>query len=151
MNMGQDFAHLFGRELDRLAEEIGKYDDDADLWSTLGEQKNPPGALALHIVGGLNSMVGATLGATGYVRDRDLEFSGRDVPKDEILQQISACRDTIVPILERLEAETLAAEYPGRTPPHMQGSTTRLFLMHLLWHVGWHQGQIRYHRLGRQV
>ncbi|MGD8277299.1 MAG: DinB family protein [Gemmatimonadota bacterium] len=145
---GQDFAILFGRELDHLAEEVAAYRSDADLWSTMGAQKNPPGTLALHTAGGLMAMIGTALGGTGYVRDRDREFSERDVSRDEVVSRVRECRDTIVPILAGLDDATLAAPHPGRVPPHMQGVTTHAFLLHLLWHVGWHLGHIYYHRLG---
>lgn len=147
-SLGQDLANLYARELDRLAGEIVAYENDADLWSTIGSQKNPPGALALHVVGGLLAMIGAALGATGYVRDRDGEFSGRGVPRDAIAGRIRECRDIIVPILEGLDEVALASAYPGRLPDRLRGGTTRALLLHLLWHIGWHQGHIYYHRLG---
>jgi hypothetical protein len=148
MSLGQEFARIFARELDRLANEIAEYRSDADLWSTVGAQKNPPGALALHVVGGLLAMIGAALGGTGYVRDREREFSGRDVPRDEVVRRIRECRDVIVPVLGGLDDATLAKPYPGTTPPYLEGSTTQGFLVHLMWHLGWHLGQVYYHRLG---
>jgi len=145
-SLGQEFANLYRRELDRLADEISAYDSDADLWSTIGAQKNPAGTLALHTVGALLSMIGASLGGTGYVRDRDREFSERGTPKDEIVRRIHECRDVVVPILEALDDATLSGTHPGRVPARMEGATTRSFLAHLLWHTGWHLGQVNYHR-----
>lgn len=147
-SMGQDLANLYGRELDRLADEVAAYENETDLWSTIGAQKNAPGTLALHVVGGLLSMIGAALGGTGYVRDRDREFSERDVPRDEILRRIRDCRDTVVPVLAGLDDTTLASPHPGNVPARFQGITTRAFLMHMLWHIGWHTGHVYYHRLG---
>ena len=79
--MGQDLANIYGRELDRLADEITAYENDTDLWTTMGAQKNPPGSLALHTVGALMHFISGALGGSGYVRDRDREFSERDVPR----------------------------------------------------------------------
>ena len=146
--LGHDLANLYARELDRLAGEIAAYTNHADLWRTAGMQKNPPGALALHTVGGLLSMIGDALGGTGYVRDRDREFSERDVPQAEIVRRIRECRDIVVPILEGLDDDALAGTHPGNVPDRLKGITTRAFLLHLLWHIGWHQGHIYYHRLG---
>ncbi len=146
--LGHDFARIYSRELDRLASEISAYHREADLWTTIGAQKNPPGALALHSAGTLLSRIGAVLGNTGYVRDRDVEFSGRDVPRDEILLQIRTCRDTIIPILENLDNAALAQPYPGPTPESLSGASTQCFLIHLIWHLGWHLGHIYYHRRG---
>lgn len=146
--MGQDFANIYGRELDRLAEEVAAYENDADLWSTSGGQKNSPGNLSLHTVGTLMHFIGGGLGASGYVRDRDREFSERDVPRAEIVRRIRECRDTVVPVLEGLEDAALGGAHPGEVPARLQGITTRAFLLHLLWHVGWHLGHVYYHRLG---
>jgi uncharacterized damage-inducible protein DinB len=146
---GAELAGLYGRELDRLAESIADYPSDIELWSTSGAQKNSAGTLALHLVGGLLAMIGATFGATGYVRDRDREFSERDVAREEVARRVRACRDVVVPIVRRLDDATLAQTYPGPIPPAYEGMTSRAFLVHLLWHLGWHLGQIHYHRLGR--
>jgi len=148
---GTELAALFGRELDRLANEIAAYDRDADLWTTMGAQKNAPGTLAVHTVGGLLHFVGAVLGDTGYVRDRDLEFAERGLARDAVAQRIRDCRDAVVPILEGLPDDVLSANYPARLPPAMEGATTRAFLMYLLWHLGWHTGQVYYHRLGSRA
>ena len=147
-SIGQDFAKIYGRELDRLADEIAAYRIDEELWSTMGAQKNPPGALALHAVGALMGVIGSGLGGTGYLRDRDREFTERNVPRDQIVQRIRECRDTIVSVLDGLDDAAMSDTYPGKTPPSRQGITTQGYLMHLLWHLGWHQGHIYYHRLG---
>jgi len=36
--------------------------------------------LALHICGNLQHFVGAILGNTGYIRERDLEFTQKEYP-----------------------------------------------------------------------
>ena len=114
--MGQDFANIYGRELDRLAEEVAAYENDSDLWSTSGGQKNPPGNLALHTAGTLMHFIGGGLGASGYVRDRDREFSEHDVPRAEIVRRIRECRDTVVPVLAGLEDAAMGGAHPGDVP-----------------------------------
>lgn len=146
--LGHDLANLYRRELDHLADEIAAYRSDAALWTTRGAQKNAPGTLALHAVGGLSHFIGAVLGGSGYVRDRDREFGERGVSRDELVRRIRACRETVIPVLERLDDAVLEAPMPGAVPPAMQGATARAFLLHLLWHLGWHLGHVYYHRLG---
>jgi len=148
MGPGRDFANIYARELDRLASEIGAYRTDADLWSTIGAQKNAPGTLAAHVVGGLMHFIARELGGFDYVRDRDLEFSERDVTRDEMVIRIRTCREAVVPVLENLDAATFDRPFPGALPEPLRGATTRAFLLHLLWHLGWHLGHIYYHRLG---
>ena len=67
---GKEFADIFGREFDRLADLIESYPDDGSLWTVTGDAKNPPGTLALHLAGNVEHYFGAVLGGTGYVRDR---------------------------------------------------------------------------------
>jgi hypothetical protein len=146
-SLGADLAAVFGRELDRVRDEIEAYEDEAALWRAQGAQKNAPGTLVLHIVGNLMHYIGAELGGTGYVRDRVAEFEDRDVPRSELLECVAECREVIVPVLEAVGDERMGATYPGVLPTHMAGVTTRAFLIHLTWHLGWHLGHIYYHRL----
>ena len=143
---GHDFSVLVARELDRLAGEIGAYEDEADLWVVRGGQQNAPGTLALHICGFLQHFIGAALGATGYVRDRPGEFADR-VSRAELLEGIAQCRGVVTEVLDGLGAGALDAEYPGEAPERMVGVRTGAFLVHLVWHMGWHLGHIYYHRL----
>jgi len=144
---GRELATILGRELGHAAEEIGAYRDEKNLWVTVGAQRNAPGTLALHLAGNLLHYVGAVLGGTGYVRDRPAEFGERDVPRAELLRRLTECRQTAERTLGGVEADVLAAPYPGELPPALAGMTTRAFLVHLIWHLGWHTGQIYYHRL----
>lgn len=145
-SMGGDFAQVMGRDLARLADQIGAYPDDVSVWKVGGTAKNSAGTLAVHLVGNLEHYVGAVLGGTGYVRDREKEFSERGVSRADIQARIQGCRETIGPVLEGLSQEVLAGPYPGELPSLMQGASTHFFLVHLAWHLGWHLGQVDYHR-----
>ena len=81
-------TELFVRDLEKLKTEIQQYRDENALWVTGGEIANSAGNLCLHLVGNLNHFVGATLGHTGYVRERDLEFSLKNVPRQEYLRPL---------------------------------------------------------------
>jgi hypothetical protein len=43
--------------------------------------KNSSGNLALHIIGGVNYLIGTTLAQTEYIRDRDQEFIRKGVER----------------------------------------------------------------------
>ena len=144
--LGADFAVIFGRDLESLATKVGAYPDEASLWRVGGTIKNPAGTLVLHLVGNLLHYVGAVLGGSDYVRDRDAEFSTRGVGREELLQRIWACRAEVVSALERVDDEAMSAPYPGVLPPSMTGATTHRFLLHLSGHFMWHLGQVDYHR-----
>ena len=63
------------RDLDKLEKEIASYPDRNALWMVRGDIKNPAGNLCLHLCGNLQHFIGAILGQSGYVRDREKEFS----------------------------------------------------------------------------
>jgi hypothetical protein len=63
-------ADFYERDIRKLIEEINLFRDEEDLWKTRGSVKNSSGNLALHITGGLNHLIGATLARTGYIRDQ---------------------------------------------------------------------------------
>jgi len=144
---GHDFSVIVARELDRLAGEIEAYDDEAELWRTHGGQKNSPGTLVLHLCGNLDYYIGAALGDNGYVRDRPAEFDDR-VSRAELLERIAHCRSVVTVVLDGLGPEAMDAEYPGEAPVRMAGIRTGPYLVHVVWHMGWHLGQIFYHRVG---
>lgn len=143
--LGDDFAHLVARDLDALAAQLEAYPDDAAVWQVAGSIKNSAGTLALHLVGNLRHFIGAVLGGTGYVRDREAEFGDRDVSRAELLARVRACRDEVVAVLQGIPDDLMAQPYPGTLPPHLDGTTHR-FLVHLSGHLMWHLGQVDYHR-----
>jgi hypothetical protein len=49
---------------------------------------NSAGNLCLHLVGNLNTYIGNTYGNSNYVRNRELEFSLKDIPRSELIHQI---------------------------------------------------------------
>jgi hypothetical protein len=144
--LGADLARIVARDLDALAKQIESYPDDRSLWRVGGSTKNSAGTLALHLVGNLEYYVGAVLGGSGYVRNRDTEFAERDVPRREILSRIEGCRDRVKAALESLSDEAARAPFPEALGAFPEGASTHLFLVHLVGHLSWHLGQVDYHR-----
>ncbi len=70
-----NLATLLVRDLNDLARELDLFGDDESVWKTAPGVANSAGNLALHVAGNLQHFIGAGLGATGYVRNRELEFS----------------------------------------------------------------------------
>ncbi len=83
--MIQTYLQFFLRDLNKLKEEISLYKNENDLWAVKGDVKNSGGTLALHLIGNLKHFIGAQLGNTGYIRNRDKEFSDKNIPKEKIL------------------------------------------------------------------
>lgn len=143
--MKQSLINLFERDIQRLYNEIQSYTSEQSLWvlppMTI---HNSAGNLALHLCGNLNHFIGATLGNTGYVRDRDSEFSTKNVPKAELLSAIENTKSVVITALEGLNDEQLNEDYPFE--PLGYRMTTTYFLIHLNGHLNYHLGQINYHR-----
>lgn len=137
-------TQIYERDLDKLKAEIAAYTDEADIWKTAEGITNPAGNLALHLAGNLNHFIGAILGGSSYVRDRDLEFSSAAIPRDALLTGIDKTRAVVTRTLEKLNDEELAKPYPIEV--FGEPMTTEFFLTHLATHLSWHLGQINYHR-----
>ncbi|MBA4849086.1 DinB family protein [Emticicia sp. BO119] len=135
---------LFDRDLQKLKAEIESYKDEELLWETRGEISNSAGNLCLHLMGNLNHYFGAQLGNTGYVRNRPLEFSDKNVSRTALIQKIEEAREMLKGVLENLTDEDLASNH---TEEYNNGQdTNEYFLIHLYGHFNYHLGQINYHR-----
>lgn len=136
---------LFERDLRKLKAEVELYHSEDALWRTEKSIPNSTGNLCLHLVGNLNGFIGATLGHTGYVRQRELEFSLKGIPKAELMRQIEETIVVVASTLDKLTLQDLAKDFPE---PVFGGKTVTMeyMLVHLASHLGYHLGQVNYHR-----
>ena len=135
---------LIARDLRALQRELEAYPTEASIWEVPPGISNPAGTLAVHLVGNLQHFVGAVLGGSGYVRDRDAEFATRGTSRSDLIRMINDTIEVIEATLPRLSDERLAAPYPVE----VAGVRVRTddFLTHLAVHLGYHLGQVDYHR-----
>lgn len=134
----------FTDDLRGLRAEIEAYADERDLWVVAGEIANSAGNLALHQVGAIKYLVGTVLGGTGYVRDREGEFSRRDVTRAELLREIDEAIEVVRRTLDGLTEAELERDYPVEVAPVTL--TVGTFLVRLAMHTSYHNGQVNYHR-----
>jgi uncharacterized damage-inducible protein DinB len=135
---------LFERDLRKLQDEIRLYPDEAALWTVRDDISNSAGNLCLHLIGNLNHFVGAVLGQTGYVRQRDAEFSTKNVARDVLLEELEQTVEVVTTTLEKLPETLLEGEFP--VEKHGQKVSIIYMLLHLLTHLNYHLGQVNYHR-----
>lgn len=138
------FEQVLVRELDGFEREIALCPDDAALWRTAPGVSNALGTLVLHVCGNLQFFLGSVLGQTGYVRDREREFSARGVPRDELLRQLQSTKTVVRTVLADVTDDVLAREYPEAVGGVTMG--TGVFLTHLCAHLAFHLGQAGYLR-----
>ena len=135
---------IFKRDLEKLKQEIASYRDESNLWKVDKGIANSSGNLCLHLVGNLNAYIGAEIGKTGYVRNRDLEFSMKSIPQIQLVKMIENTIGVVEEGLSKLNANDLEKEYPLLV--FNEKTSTGYFLIHLTVHLGYHLGQFNYHR-----
>lgn len=140
----ETLKRLFNRDLTRLKSEIEAYQNESNLWRIDCNIANSAGNLCLHLVGNLNTYIGATLGGTDYIRNRELEFSLKDIPKKELIKMIEATISVVNEALDRVSNEQMEGEYPILV--FEEKTSTEFLLVHLTTHLTYHLGQVNYHR-----
>jgi uncharacterized damage-inducible protein DinB len=135
---------LFKRDLNKLRSEIELYKEEENIWKIEGNIANSAGNLCLHLVGNLNAFIGRELGRTDYVRNRELEFSLKNVSRKELLNKIDNTILVVDKSLDNLDENTLANEYPVMV--FDKKTSTEYMLIHLVTHLSYHLGQVNYHR-----
>lgn len=142
--LSQTLYKLIQRDLNTLYREIESYQSEDSLWIVKEGINNSGGNLALHIIGNLRTYVGKNLGNIDYIRNREVEFSAKNIPQQTVLTMIQEMTDIVLTTLSQLSEEKLAKIYEEEVLSYEM--TTEYFLVHLHGHLTYHTGQINYHR-----
>lgn len=135
---------LFNRDLLRLKTEINSYKDESKIWIIENNIANSAGNLCLHLIGNLNTYIGAELGKTNYVRNRELEFSLKNITKKELVDKIESTILVVEESLKNITELELQNEY--QILVFDKKTSIEYLLVHLTTHLSYHLGQINYHR-----
>ncbi|MFV5686724.1 DUF1572 family protein [Flavobacterium sp. GB2R13] len=135
---------LFDSDLNKLKSEIELYQNENKIWHIQNGITNSAGNLCLHLIGNLNTYIGAEFGKTGYIRNRPLEFSLKNVPRGELINKIEETIVIVNNALNNISEEELKKEYPLLV--FETKTSTEFMLIHLTTHLAYHLGQINYHR-----
>jgi hypothetical protein len=101
----------FGERVRALSEKLS----EEQFWTKPYPYGNSVGHLALHVIGNLNHYIGAQIARTGYVRDRDREFTESDPPsKEEVLRRLDETVEMVVKTLEAQTTDSWGAEYSAK-------------------------------------
>jgi hypothetical protein len=113
---------------------------EAEFWDKPIDPGNSVGHLVLHLTGNLNHFIGAQIGATGYVRDREREFTETNHPtKTDAMARL----DEGVATFRCIVAQQSAAELMDRHPEARFGTVLNA-LVRVVGHFALHRGQISY-------
>ena len=132
INCYRDFAARVNELSENLSEE--------QFWTKPYPYGNSFGHLALHIIGNLNYFIGAQIAGTGYVRDREREFTeGAPPPKEEVLRRLDEAVNLVVATLERQTDDDWPREYEATAAADFVRDRYSIFLRcatHFHHHVG---------------
>ena len=137
-------AEFYERDIRKLIDEVNLFRNEENLWKVQGSVKNSVGNLVLHIIGGLNFLIGTRLGNTGYVRNREQEFTATGVNKADLVSQLEALIPMISRTLNGLSKTEMESEYPAFFDK--PNATNSYVLIQLLAHLNYHLGQVNYLR-----
>jgi len=125
----------FGKRVRTLSEKLS----EQEFWTKPYPYGNSFGHLTLHIIGNLNYYIGAQIARTGYVRDRDREFTEDDPPpKEEVLRRLDEVVELVVKTLEAQTTDSWGADYSaiGMEPANDRFMAFLRCAAHFQHHIG---------------
>lgn len=112
---------------------------EEQFWTKPYPYGNSFGHLVLHLTGNLNYYIGAQIAGTGYVRDREREFTDAHPPsKAEALQRLDEAVSMVVQTLRAQSAEDWRQDYSAVGDAN-SGNRFNILLRcvaHLFHHIG---------------
>lgn len=136
-------AELYERDLLKLRDEIKNFKDDYNIWRKTDGISNSAGTLVVHLTGSLNFCIGTKIGNTGYVRNREFEFSGTEVPRSELIAGLDNVIEVIKSSLQGISQQKLDEIYPLEI---LGQKSTGYYLIYFHGHLNYHLGQVNYLR-----
>ena len=144
-----DLANTVASEFAAYFENIGsivhKWVDplsDEQLWRNPYPYGNSVGHLLLHLTGNLNYYIGAQIAATGYVRNRDREFTEKDRPsKQDVLRNFERTVQLVIDTIRKHSPEDWSASYFAE---RSEAKNRLGIVLSCAAHAGHHLGQIIY-------
>jgi hypothetical protein len=117
---------------------------EEQFWTKPYPYGNSFGHLTLHLIGNLNYYIGTEIAHTGYVREREREFTEQAPPsKEEALRQLDEAVEMIVATLEAQTAEAWSSRYEATGALDFVNNRFSIFLR-CATHFHHHLGQMIY-------
>ena len=142
----QIISTAFANEYRMRAAELHKWVDplsDVQFWRNPYSYGNSVGHLVLHLTGNLSYYIGARVAETGYVRNRDLEFTeSRRPSKADVLRKFDEAIARVIATIERQSQSDWTLPYSAEREPAAKDRFT--IVLHCAVHFYHHVGQINY-------
>lgn len=144
--LSSTIASGLASEYEKTAAELHKWVDALSqerFWRNPYGYGNSVGHLVLHLTGNLSYYIGARVAETGYIRNRDLEFTEqRRLPKEEVLRKFDETMAMVVTTIHKQTAEDWMAGYSAEREPQAKDRFT--IFLRCASHAYHHVGQIIY-------
>jgi uncharacterized damage-inducible protein DinB len=144
--LSDNLREAFASEYRARAAEVRKWVDplsDEQFWRNPFTHGNSVGHLVLHLTGNLSYYIGARIANSGYIRNRDLEFTeSRRLPKAEAIRKFD---DTIALVIATIEKQSESEWTAPYSAERDSTSKNRLdIFLRCASHLYHHIGQIIY-------
>lgn len=145
-DLAQTIAEDLAAYYEMVREHLHKWVDpltNEQLWRKPYPYGNSIGHLILHLTGNLSYYIGARVAETGYVRNRELEFTEpKPRPKQEVLAAFDQAIAMVVHTIRKQKAEDWLKPYSAEREPEAK-ERFNIFLRSA-GHAYHHVGQIIY-------
>jgi uncharacterized damage-inducible protein DinB len=133
------FYQYVGQHLHKWADPLS----NEHFWRKPYPYGNSVGHLVLHLTGNLNYYIGARVAETGYVRDRDREFTDQKPPhKDEALRAFDRAIAMVVATIRKQTVADWGKPYTAEREP--EAADRFQIFVRCAGHAYHHVGQILY-------
>ncbi|HTZ47705.1 MAG TPA: DinB family protein [Verrucomicrobiae bacterium] len=144
--LSQAVSAAFVSEFRSHAASLHKWVDplsDEQFWKNPFSYGNSAGHLILHLTGNLSYYIGARIAATGYIRNRDLEFAeARRPSKTEVLRSFD---DTITMVIATIHRQSDSDWSLPYSAERLSDAPNRFAaVLHCATHLYHHIGQINF-------
>jgi uncharacterized damage-inducible protein DinB len=138
--ISSDFASYF----EYIAEHVHKWVDpltQEQFWHNPFSYGNSAGHLILHMTGNLNYYIGASVARTGYIRNRDREFSETEKPdKTKVMHAFDQAIAMVVATIKKQKPEDWMVVYSAEREP--EAKERFMIFLRCAGHAYHHVGQL---------
>jgi uncharacterized damage-inducible protein DinB len=131
---------------EQVTKELHKWVDplsSEQFWHNPYPYGNSVGHLVLHLTGNLSYYIGAQIAQTGYVRNRDREFTETQrPPKEKVLGEFDRIIALVAATIRKQSPEDWSADYTAEREPEAKDRFTAF--LRCAGHAYHHVGQIIY-------
>jgi len=134
-----DHYEMIRRKVHELVDPIST----EQLWRRPYSYGNSVGHLLLHLTGNLNYYIGGRIAATGYIRNRDREFTDAEQrPKEKVLADFDRAIAMVIGTVSKQSTEDWSSAYSAEREPEAKDRFS--ILLRCASHAYHHVGQMIY-------